>query len=125
MNTSERIKSLRLQKRLSQGELAKLTGYTDRSSIAKIESGKVDLSESKLLAFANALGVSPSYLIGLSEELLPSPSIPALSLSPEETQLIEDYRDASDEIREEASGMLHRSAERNRQEEYISSATAG
>ena len=55
------------QKGFSQSELARLTGYSDRSSIAKIESGIVDLSESKILLFAKALDVSPSYLMGLND----------------------------------------------------------
>lgn len=58
------IKQLREEKGLSQGELAKLTGYTNRSSIAKIEKGEVDLSQSKILAFAKALGTTPEKLVG-------------------------------------------------------------
>ncbi len=58
------IKELREQKGLSQDELAKLTGYTSRSSIAKIEKGEVDLPRSKIIAFANALGTKPGLLLG-------------------------------------------------------------
>ena len=58
------IKRLREEKGLSQDALAKLTGYTDRSSIAKIERGLVDLPQSKILLFAKALGESPSDLMG-------------------------------------------------------------
>lgn len=58
------IKELREQKGLSQDELAKLTGYTSRSSIAKIEKGEVDLTRSKIIAFAKALETTPSYLMG-------------------------------------------------------------
>ena len=43
MNLYEKIKLLRKQKKISQEKLAALTGYSDRSSIAKIEQGKVDL----------------------------------------------------------------------------------
>ena len=39
------IKNLREEKALSQDDLAKLTGYTSRSSIAKIEKGEVDLQQ--------------------------------------------------------------------------------
>ncbi|MBQ3804004.1 MAG: hypothetical protein II845_09955 [Oscillospiraceae bacterium] len=38
------------------------------------------------------------------------------ALTDSEEQLLLDYRDASEEIREEAAGMLHRSAERNRKD---------
>lgn len=58
------IKSLRLSKELSQEQLAAMTGYKDRTSIAKIEAGKVDLSQSKIIEFARALDVTPSYLMG-------------------------------------------------------------
>ena len=57
------IKSLRLNKELSQEQLAAMTGYKDRTSIAKIEAGKVDLSQSKIIEFAKALDVTPSYLM--------------------------------------------------------------
>ena len=111
--TNDNIKTLRTQKGLSQEELATLAGYTDRSSIAKIESGKVDLSESKILIFARVLGVSPAALMGVSSST-PMPASPP-PLAADETRLLDDYRDASEEIREEAAGMLHRSAERNRE----------
>lgn len=58
------IKDLRIEKGLSQSELAKLTGYSDRSSIAKIESGLVDLSLTKIKLFAKVLNVSPGELMG-------------------------------------------------------------
>ena len=61
------IKMLREEKGLSQDELAKLCGYTSRSSIAKIEKGEVDLQNSKILLFANALGTTPGKLMGLSD----------------------------------------------------------
>lgn len=66
-NIYENIKRLRESKGMSQDELAVLTGYTSRSSIAKIEKGLVDLQQSKIIAFAKALGVTPSELMGLTE----------------------------------------------------------
>ena len=61
------IKMLREEKGLSQDELAKLCGYTSRSSIAKIEKGEVDLQNSKILLFANALRTTPGKLMGLTD----------------------------------------------------------
>ena len=60
------IKKIREAKGMSQEELARKTGYTSRSSIAKIENGRVDLSQTKILLFAQALGVTPTELLGLS-----------------------------------------------------------
>ena len=62
------IKMLRGQLGLSQEELAKRTGYTSRSSIAKIEKGLVDLSQTKIELFAKVLGVSPGDLMGWKQD---------------------------------------------------------
>ena len=67
MDLYKNIRELREQKKMSQEELARLTGYTSRSSIAKIEKGEVDLTQSKIIAFANALGTTPGKLMGLTE----------------------------------------------------------
>lgn len=64
MNTYENIKNRRKELKMSQEELAKKTGYNDRSMIAKIEAGLVDLSISKIKAFAEALKLPASELVG-------------------------------------------------------------
>ena len=61
------IKLRRTELKMSQDTLAELTGYKDRSSIAKIEKGEVDLAESKIREFAKALKVSPQELMGWDE----------------------------------------------------------
>ena len=63
MDMYDRIRNRRKELKMTQDELAKLTGYNDRSSIAKIEAKKADLSQSKIIAFAEALKVSTSYLM--------------------------------------------------------------
>lgn len=73
MDTHENIKHLRQLRGYSQEELARMVGYTDRSTIAKIEAGGVDLSQSKIAAFAMALGVTPAQLMGITDEPKPSP----------------------------------------------------
>lgn len=60
----QNIKKLREEKGLSQEALAKLIGYTDRSSITKIEKGQVDLQQSKIDLFAKALGTTSRELVG-------------------------------------------------------------
>lgn len=60
----ENIKYYRKKNNWSQDELAKKMGYTDRSMIAKIEAGKVDLAQSKILDFAKVFGVDPGDLMG-------------------------------------------------------------
>lgn len=68
MELYSNIKKRREELGITQDELAKLTGYTSRTSIAKIEAGKVDLPQSKIEAFAKALKTTPGYLMGWNEE---------------------------------------------------------
>lgn len=63
----QKIKFLREQLNISQDELAKRTGYTSRTSIAKIEAGKIDLPQSKISLFADALNTTVAYLMGWEE----------------------------------------------------------
>lgn len=60
---NEKIRRLRKEKNLSQDKLASLVGYSDRSVISRIEKGEIELSQSKLIAFAEVLGVTPLYLL--------------------------------------------------------------
>lgn len=63
----ENIRLYRKQAKMTQDELARKAGYTDRSSIAKIEKGLVDLSQTKIKQFADIFGVTPSTLMGWNE----------------------------------------------------------
>ena len=62
---------------MSQDELAKLVGFKSRSSINKIEMGINDITQSKLVAIANALHVTPGELMGEDAEVEPQKSIEA------------------------------------------------
>lgn len=63
----ENIKRKRVELGITQSELAKKTGYSDKSMIAHIEHGTVDLPQSKILIFANALGIAPCALMGWND----------------------------------------------------------
>lgn len=62
------IKRRRQQLKMTQTDLALKMGYADKSMIAKIEKGNVDLPLSKILAFANALETTPGELMGWDYE---------------------------------------------------------
>lgn len=68
MNMYDRIRELRIEKGMTQDDLAKAMGYKDRSMITKIEAGKVDISQKKILQFANVLGTTEAFLMGWEEE---------------------------------------------------------
>lgn len=67
----ERIRTRRKELRLNQTQLAEITGYRDKTAISRIESGENDLTQSKIMLFANALQTSPSYIMGWVDD--PSP----------------------------------------------------
>ena len=95
MELYDNIKRYRLALKMTQQELADFTGYGDRSSIAKIEKGQVDLSQSKLELFAKVLHVTPGDLMGdVARDIDPDP------LTKEETQLIDKYRSLNAEGQE-------------------------
>lgn len=58
------IKKRRLELNMTQSDLAKKLGYADKSMIAKIEKGIIDLPQSKISAFAEALESTPEILMG-------------------------------------------------------------
>lgn len=61
-----RIKAYREAMGLSQEELASKIGYTgdyQRSAMSKVEHGKVDLPNSKIITLANVFGVPVSALL--------------------------------------------------------------
>lgn len=60
----ENIKSRRIELGMTQSQLAEKLGYADKSMIAKIEKGAIDLQQSKIIAFAKALKIKPSDLMG-------------------------------------------------------------
>ena len=60
---------------MTQTDLALKMGYADKSMIAKIEKGNVDLPQSKILAFANVLETTPSELMGWDYEAEPTETV--------------------------------------------------
>lgn len=58
-----RIKNKRLELKMSQEDLAAKVGYSDKSAISHLEKGELDLPQSKIVAIADALHTTPSYLM--------------------------------------------------------------
>ena len=92
MNIGKRIKAKREELNMSQDELAHKLGYKSRSTINKIETGINDISQSKVVDFANALNTTVRYLMGwdTSEDS-------SISLTTDEQKLIDNYRSLNEE----------------------------
>lgn len=65
------IKSRREELGITQEELAKKLNYKSKSTINKIEMGINDITQSKVVAFAEALETTPAYLMGWDKEIVP------------------------------------------------------
>ena len=77
MSVGANIKKRRFELRMSQQELADAMGYKTRSTIAKIESGENDVSQKKLLKFAQALDTTVEALISGYRPAVPGAELPS------------------------------------------------
>lgn len=93
------IKKRRLALGLTQQSLAELLGYADKSMIAKIEKGVVDLPQSKIVDFSIALKTTPAWLMGWEED---QPDQKAELID----EAIEEYMKLSDEGKKKASAFI-------------------
>lgn len=95
MTIYDRIKYLREKQGLSQQMLAERVGFKTASAINKIELGLRDINQTKIIAFANALSTTPSYLMGWDD----TPSEPQLHqntislIGRDGTKIIKTYSD--------------------------------
>jgi transcriptional regulator with XRE-family HTH domain len=67
----ERVRARRIQLGLTQGELARRVGFRQQS-LGPIEKGKVRRT-GYLLELAEALNVSPEWLMGKTDDMTPEP----------------------------------------------------
>jgi transcriptional regulator with XRE-family HTH domain len=69
----QKILDRRKELGLTQEELAFRVGYKTKSAINKIELGINDVSQSKVVKFAEALQTTPARLMGWEEEIKKNP----------------------------------------------------
>ena len=93
LDTSERIKDLRVEKRLTLEQLAELTGLSS-SAIGKYESGEYkDISAFAIAKLADKLGVSTDYLLCQTENKNhPNTELNTLHLSDDAVDVLRDGR---------------------------------
>lgn len=70
MTIADRISNKRIELGYSQEDLAKICGWSNRSSISKIEKAGNNISLKKIEIVAKALHVTTAYLMGWDEEPL-------------------------------------------------------
>ena len=94
MTIYQRIKDLRESKGMSQQELAEKVGFKTASAVNKIELGLRDINQSKIKAFAEALGTTSCYLLDGKE--LSKDFVSSFVLTEREKMLIIAYREHPD-----------------------------
>lgn len=92
MTIGERIRARRVELSWSQRDLAARMGYSNHSTVGRVEAGKIDLPQSRIMQFAEVLGTTPRYLMGeentpedlgaVAAEVLKDPAL---------LQLVQDY----------------------------------
>lgn len=82
MTMGEQIKARREELGLTQRDLAGLVGYSNHSTVARVEADEVNLPHSKIVEFAKALQVTPGFLTGWDAPPEPQPE-PAPQPDPE------------------------------------------
>lgn len=95
MDLYTRIKQRREFLKMSQDDLAKKMGYRDRSTIAKIEAGVNDITQSKIKAFAKALNTTPAYLMGWEDAGSQVNGVGSPDLTSADLSLIRAYHEAT------------------------------
>ena len=87
MKIGEKIKIRRKELRMSQRDLAEKMGY-NHSTITRIENGKIDIPQSRIVQFADVLNTGIAYLMDWEEEIAPDD----LVLTEDERLLISLFR---------------------------------
>lgn len=90
------IKKRRKELGYTQTELANKLGYADKSMIAKIEKGQIDLPQSKIMAFAKALETDARILMGDDGIVTDKQPTYNVFISTNEKNLLDIYRDLDD-----------------------------
>lgn len=91
-NIGSKIRARREELKLTQRELAARMGYTDHTTITRIEAGKTDPPLSRVSQFAKALGVTPGHLLGWDAEPEDLGAMAArMLMDPRTLQMVQDF----------------------------------
>lgn len=113
MNTiGERIKLKRIEKGWSQRDLAAKMKYSNHSTIGKIEAGKVDIPQSRVVQFAEVLNTSIAYLMGWEEKIEADPVGMAqlhieMIMDEDISEIFEDFKKLDDTKRKIIKDLVH------------------
>ena len=114
MTIGSRIKTRRQELKMSQREMATRLGYTDHSTLARIETNKADLTLSRLLKIAEVLGVTPSYIIEGEHEDMKSLTTALILNDPSLSKLVKNYVTLDESDRATVVALVSSLAKKNK-----------
>lgn len=113
MSIGKRIKERRLEMNMSQRDLAAKLGYSDHTTLTRIEADKVDLSQTRIKQLSAILNVSVGYLMGWEEKPEESGVLAAKVLGDVQVRrLVENYLVLSQEDKNIVSAVVISLAEK-------------
>lgn len=101
MTVGERIKQRREELGLTQMQLAYKMGYNTRSSISRTEQAGDDIGTNRIVKFAEALNVSPAYLMGWEDGTGVD-----FTVTDDEKLIIESYRRSDSDTKKMVKRLL-------------------
>lgn len=104
MTVGERIKQRREELGLTQMQLAYKMGYNTRSSISRTEQAGDDIGTNRIVKFAEALNVSPAYLMGWEDDK--HNTRVDFTVTDDEKLIIESYRMSDAETKKMIKRLL-------------------
>ena len=104
MHIGEKIKNRRLTLGMSQRELARRMGYSDNSTLNRIEKGSVDVTQAKVVQFSKALNCSIAYLMDWEEDK--QKTTDEQMLSDGERKLLSLFRQVPEEMQDVVLEMI-------------------
>ena len=109
MTIGERIRSRRIELGLSQEELANKLGNKSRASVSTVENDKEDLTTDRIRKYAEALEVSPAYLMGWEDEKSVTVSVKAANQGEvdEALKLYRRYQASDEELKDIIDKLLN------------------
>ena len=116
MKIGEKIKHRRMELGWSQRDLAAKMGYNNNSTITRIEAGKVDIPQSRIVQFSEVLGVSVAHLMGWEEKIEKDPVGTAqlhleILMDEDITEIFEDFKVLDGQQRQLVKDLVHNMAE--------------
>lgn len=97
----KRIKEKRMELGITQEDLAAKLGYKSKTTIAKIEKGTNDITQSRVVDFANVLNTTPAYLMGWTE----SQEVPTLNKK-DEKDIAKRLEQTLEQLESDQDGLM-------------------